>query len=153
MPPGIIMDANAAAVKKKSRRRDCPCSRDAASGKPGGRRNGPTASVLGDRLFVHGVGVLLRPDTEVRWTNRLDIWAVSRTNRLGFPDREPPSPKRAPAGCHIAIIGDSFVEALQVTIPEKFQVRLEEMAARELPALGVTNLSQNCLNNISSEAS
>ena len=93
--------------------------------------HGPTA-------FVPGVGVMLPPDTEIRWTNQLDFWTVSRTNRLGFLDREPPSPQRAAESCHIAVIGDSFVEARQVPIPEKFHVRLEEKAARELPHLDVT---------------
>ena len=88
--------------------------------------------------FVPGVGVMLPPDTEVRWTNQLDFWTVSRTNRLGFLDREPPSPQRAAESCHIAVIGDSFVEARQVPIPEKLHVRLEERAARELPHLDVT---------------
>ena len=36
------------------------------------------------------------------------------------------------------MIGDSFVEAREVPIPEKFHVRLEDMAARELPHLDVT---------------
>jgi len=89
-------------------------------------------------VFVPGVGVLLRPDTEIRWTNGLDFWTVSRTNSLGFLDREPPSPERAAESCHVTMIGDSFVEARQVAIPEKFHVRLEEMAARELPHLDVT---------------
>ena len=89
-------------------------------------------------VFVPGVGLLLRPDSEVRWTNGLDFWAVSRTNRLGFLDREPPSPERAAKGCHIAVIGDSFVEAKEVPIPSKFHVRLEELTARELPGLDVT---------------
>ena len=89
-------------------------------------------------VFVPGVGLLLRPDSEVRWTNDLDFWTVSRTNRLGFLDREPPSPERTAKGCHIAMIGDSFVEAKEVPIHDKFHVRLEEMAARELPALDVT---------------
>ena len=90
------------------------------------------------QVFVPDVGVMLRPDSEVRWTDGLDFWTASRTNRLGFLDREPPSPERAAQGCHIAMIGDSFVEAREVSIPEKFHVRLEEMAARELPALDVT---------------
>ena len=90
------------------------------------------------RIFVPGVGMLLRPDTEIRWTNGLDFWTVSRTNSLGFLDREPPSPERATEHCHIAMIGDSFVEAMQVPIAQKFHVRLEEMAARELPALAIT---------------
>ena len=89
-------------------------------------------------VFVPGVGLMRPPDTEIRWTNNLDFWTVSRTNRLGFLDREPPSPERAAASCHITMIGDSFVEARQVSIPEKFHVRLEEMAARELPHLDVT---------------
>ena len=89
-------------------------------------------------VFVPGVGVLLRPDTEIRWTNGHDAWTVTRTNRLGFPDRAPPSLERAAEGCHVVMIGDSFVAANEVSIPEKFHVRFEEMAARELPALGVT---------------
>ena len=90
------------------------------------------------KVFVPGVGVMLRPDSEVRRTDGLDFWTASRTNRLGFLDREPPSPERAAQGCHITVIGDSFVAAREVPIPEKFHVRLEEMAARELPALDVT---------------
>ena len=89
-------------------------------------------------VFVPGVGAIRPPDTEIRWTNNLDFWTVSRTNRLGFLDREPSSPERAAQGCHITMIGDSFVEARQVSIMEKFQIRLEERAARELPHLDVT---------------
>ena len=89
-------------------------------------------------VFVPGVGILLRPDTEIRWTNGLDFWTVSLTNSLGFLDRELPSPERAAEHCHIAMIGDSFVEAIEVSIAQKFHIRLEEMAARELPALAIT---------------
>ena len=89
-------------------------------------------------VFVPGVGLMLPPDAEVRWTDELDLWTVSRTNRLGFLDREPPSPERAAESCHVAVIGDSFVEAKEVPIADKFHVRLEEMAARALPALDVT---------------
>ena len=98
----------------------------------------PFRGVDAPTVFVPGVGVLLRPDVEIRWTNKLDFWTVSRTNSLGFLDREPPSPERAAESCHVAMIGDSFVEAREVPIPEKFHVRLEEMAARELPHLDVT---------------
>ena len=45
--------------------------------------------------------------------------------------------ERAAASCHIAIIGDSYVEALQVPIADKFHVRLEKLAARELRHLDV----------------
>ena len=95
-------------------------------------RNWPTMH------FVPGAGLTYDPDVEVYWTNQRDFWAVSRTNSLGFLDREPVSAERAAASCHVAMIGDSFVEAREVPIVEKFHVRLEELAARELPHLDVT---------------
>ena len=88
--------------------------------------------------FVPDAGYLRPPNTEIRHTNRLDFWNVSRTNGLGFLDREPPSPERAAATCHVSIIGDSFVEALEVPIEDKLQVRLEELAASRLPRLEIT---------------
>ena len=88
--------------------------------------------------FVPNVGLLRPPNTEIRHTNLRDYWNVSRTNSLGFLDREPPNPERAAATCHISMIGDSFVEAKQVPIRDKFHVRLEELAAEELPHLDIT---------------
>ncbi len=88
--------------------------------------------------FVPNVGFLWPPNTEIRFTNGLDFWNVSRTNSLGFLDREPPRPERAAATCHISMIGDSFVEAKHVPIHDKFHVRLEELAADEFPHLNVT---------------
>ena len=88
--------------------------------------------------FIPNEGLLRPPNTEIRHTNRRDFWNVSRTNSLGFLDREPPSPERAAATCHISVIGDSFVEATEVPIRDKFQVRFEELAAGELPHLDIT---------------
>ena len=84
------------------------------------------------------VGGIFAPNAEVRHTNGLDFWTISRTNTLGFPDRESIGIERAAASCHITMIGDSYVEALQVPIADKFHVRLEELAARELRHLDVT---------------
>ncbi len=84
------------------------------------------------------VGGIFKPNAEVRYTNGLDFWTISRTNSLGFPDREPIGLERAAASCHIAVIGDSYVEALQVSIADKFHVRLEELAAQQLRHLDVT---------------
>ena len=67
-----------------------------------------------------------------------DYWTVQRANSLGFLDREPIDPRRAAESCHIAAIGDSFVEAAEVPIADKFHVRLEALAARTLPDLDIT---------------
>ena len=88
--------------------------------------------------FVDGVGPIRKPNSELRYANwNNENWVISRTNSLGFLDREPVSAERAAAGCHIAFIGDSFVESREVPIADKFHVRLEEMAARELPRLDI----------------
>ncbi len=85
-----------------------------------------------------GVGMIRPPLGEMRYTNESEFWQVSRANSLGFLDREPPAPARAAASCHVTLIGDSFVEAKEVPIADKAQVRLEELAAREAPGLDVT---------------
>ena len=90
------------------------------------------------KRFVPNVGILGKPDTKVRWTNNLDFWTISRTNSLGFLDREPLSPEQAAASCHIAMIGDSFVEAKEVPLANKSHVRLEDLASRQLPRLNIT---------------
>ena len=84
------------------------------------------------------IGRTLTPNAELRWTNRLDFWTESRTNSLGFLDREPIGLERAAASCHIAMIGDSYVEAREVPIADKFHIRLEELAAEELRHLDIT---------------
>ena len=71
--------------------------------------------------FVSGVGTLYEPHAEVRYTNNLDFWTTQRANSLGFLDREPPDPERAAASCHVAVFGDSFVEASQVPIADKLK--------------------------------
>ena len=88
--------------------------------------------------FVPKVGMILKPNAEMRWTNHSDFWTISRTNSLGFLDREPISSERAAESCHIAVIGDSFVEAKEMPIADKFHIRLEERAARQLPHLDIT---------------
>ncbi len=88
--------------------------------------------------FVPGVGVLGEPHTEVRWTDERDFRTISRTNRLGFLDREPPPADEPAKGCRLTLIGDSFVEAKQVALAEKVQLRLEELAARDLPEAALT---------------
>ena len=88
--------------------------------------------------FEPGVGWRLEPGQTVRWTNWRDFWTVSRTNSQGFLDREPVPPARARRTCHVTVIGDSFVEAREVPIADKFHIVLEALAAAELPRLRVT---------------
>ena len=88
--------------------------------------------------FIPGTGTVRKPFAEIRTTNAVDFWTVSRTNSWGFLDREPISRERASASCHVAMIGDSFVEGREVAIPDKFHVQLEALAARERPDWNVT---------------
>ena len=102
------------------------------------RRSLPFVTNRAPLRFVPGVGVLLEPHQEVWHTNLRDYWTISRTNRLGFVDREPAAPERAASSCHIALVGDSFIEAREVEASVKVQVQLEELAARERPDLDIT---------------
>ena len=88
--------------------------------------------------FAPGVGLLYEPGAEARWTSHNEFWVAQRANRWGFLDREPLSPEQAAQTCHIAFIGDSFVEAKEVPIADKFHVRLEELTARALPRLNIS---------------
>ena len=110
----------------------------AAAGETWLRLNAPFLYPVSPSRFAPGVGVLYEPHAEVRHTNHLDFWTTQRANSLGFLDREPPDPARAAASCHVAFVGDSFVEAREVAIADKLQVRLEALAADALPELDVT---------------
>ena len=110
----------------------------AAAGESWFRLTVPFAANAHPSQFVPGVGLIRKPFAEMRHTNNFDAWNVSRTNSLGFLDREPIDPERAAESCHITMIGDSFVEAREVPVPEKFHVQLEALAARERPELDVT---------------
>ena len=94
--------------------------------------------------FEPGVGLLNEPGAEVRWTRHAEFWVAQRANRWGFLDREPPPPEQAAQTCHVAFIGDSFVEALEVPVADKFHVRLEELAARALPRLDISTSAFGC---------
>lgn len=98
----------------------------------------PFAHSTASTFFVPNVGILYRPHSVVRFTNDLDFWTESVSNSLGFLAREPPSSKRAEESCHIAVIGDSFVEARQVPLANRFPVLLESLANRSFPGLDVS---------------
>lgn len=88
------------------------------------------------KRFVEGVGPLFLPGSETRATDGRHFWTVSTVNALGFVDRPPP-PEPQP-GCHVTVIGDSFVTARQVAHADKLHAVLETEAAQALPQLGIT---------------
>lgn len=81
--------------------------------------------------FDARVGFRFVPGETVRWSNFLDYATETKVNRLGFLDREPKQP--ADDEFRIVVLGDSFVEAAQVTIEQKFHVLLEEQLRAALP--------------------
>ena len=88
------------------------------------------------KWFAEGVGQLFLPGSETRATDGRHFWTVSTVNALGFVDRPvPPGPQ---PGCHVTVIGDSFVTARQVAHADKLHVVLETEAAKALPHLGIT---------------
>ena len=89
--------------------------------------------------FHPKAGNIRQPNAQMRWTNpHSEFFVVEKINSLGFLDREPLNPEQRETGCHIAFIGDSFVEAKEVAIADKFHVQLERLAAKELPDLNIT---------------
>ncbi|MBI5849897.1 MAG: SGNH/GDSL hydrolase family protein [Planctomycetes bacterium] len=86
----------------------------------------PFADNVWPGRFDPTVGFVFQPGAVVRQTNLFDYCIEQRTNGLGFLDREvgaevPPGTRR------IVVLGDSFVEAVQVPIEAKFHVVLERL--------------------------
>lgn len=98
----------------------------------------PFSTVIWPTRFDSRIGFLFEPGAEVATTNNFDYWTRQRANSLGFLDREPVPQERRAGGCHLVFIGDSFVEAHQVTLDQKVQVVLEKLAVEKLPSLKLT---------------
>lgn len=75
--------------------------------------------------FDARLGFVFKPNARVTHTNGLDFKATDRSNPSGFLDRPFPPAKRTPNECRVAFLGDSFLEAAQVKIPQKLQVLFE----------------------------
>lgn len=84
--------------------------------------------------FDPAFGFSLAPNATVRQTNLTDYCVEQQTNSLGFLDREPVVRVAADTR-RIVVLGDSFVEAVQVPVAAKFFVQLEHrLRARQTKA-------------------
>ena len=91
--------------------------------------------------FSPNVGHTLLPGATLKHTNGTDYWQEHKINSIGFLDREPPNKSKKPNECRVAIIGDSFVEAVQVPLAKKFQVILENNLEQQHPDIDFTTLA------------
>lgn len=82
--------------------------------------------------FIDTVGFTFKPGDTARLTNGIDFWVSEKVNSLGFLDSEPALPK-PPGRFRILLVGDSFVEAVQVPIAQKLQTLLAEDLNRRFP--------------------
>ena len=88
--------------------------------------------------FVPRVGLLYKPKSVVYATNGLEFWIKSKVNSIGFLERESRTTERPEKSCHIAFIGDSFVENREVKLADRFSVITEDIAKVDLPDLDIT---------------
>ena len=87
------------------------------------------------------VGTTFVPGSKVVFTNGLDFHVEEQVNEAGFLDRPLPPLAKPRGACRIAFVGDSFIEAAQVPIRQKVQVRVEELAKVRWPALEVEGMA------------
>ncbi len=100
------------------------------------RRRYPFVDSTWPGEFDQQVGFRFAAGSEIRRTNLFDYCVVQHANSLGFLDREP-----APLAAHqrrVVVLGDSFVEAVQVPLDDKFHVRLEQDLGQRGQAVATT---------------
>lgn len=106
------------------------------------------ADGFGAWSFVPAVGSIHLPNALSLDTNRFDYCVEQRSNSLGFLDAEPPhSFDSIQDRLRIALVGDSFVEASQVSLSDKVQTLLRKKLTdagieASVLAWGISNLGQ-----------
>ena len=92
-------------------------------------------------LYDQDIGTTLSPNRTMRWTNRLDYDNWVTTNSQGFHDTEHGLQKQA-GTYRILVLGDSFIEALQLPIAKTFTKILETRLNQRInrPKIEVINL-------------
>jgi hypothetical protein len=108
----------------------------------------PVSEVVTPMSFRPDVGPTYDPGGIIKFTNGIEFWTTTKINSLGFADAEPALPK--PDGTfRVLLVGDSFVDALQVPVAQKAQTLLAEELRRRHPgrkfdavALGLSGTGQ-----------
>ncbi len=78
----------------------------------------PKSEVVWASRFSEDVGFTFMPGASIKYTNGVEYWTNDKVNSLGFLDYEPVIPK--PAGTYrVLVVGDSFVEAVQLPLRKK----------------------------------
>ena len=94
----------------------------------------PTWSTDVPRVWTPDLGLLFKPGAEFRYWMRDPAQTiydnVQKANGWGFLDREPPG--KADSDVRVLILGDSFVEALQVGMEDKIGRVLERLLSEQL---------------------
>jgi hypothetical protein len=96
----------------------------------------PFTSSQGQGRHDAVAGNLFMPGAEVHATNHAEYWVRAKANSLGFLDREPAIPK-PPGTFRVLLLGDSFVEAVQVPLEKKVQVVLEGGLRKAYPSRAI----------------
>jgi len=99
--------------------------------------------------FVPSIGWRFQPGAEIRSTNGVSYWTVTRANSIGFLDKEPAIPK-PPGTFRVLVVGDSFIENVRVNLEDRLQTVLAKKIEQEMPgkkidivALGYSGTGQS----------
>jgi hypothetical protein len=92
-------------------------------------------------VYDQNIGTKLLPNQRARWTSRHDYNNLVRVNNEGFHDRDH-NLEKSPRVYRVVVLGDSFVEALQVPLENGFSALLEKGLNGLIPnkAVEVINL-------------
>jgi hypothetical protein len=93
-------------------------------------------------IYDSDVGTTLAPSQSMRWTNRFDFDNIVNTNSAGFHDVEH-SQAKTDDTFRILLLGDSYMEALQVPIALGFSQQLQSRLRNEIshPKVEIINLA------------
>ncbi len=82
--------------------------------------------------FNPRLGFVFKPNSTLKWSNVIDYSVTQKANSVGFLDYEHSFEK--PRGTYrVLLLGDSFIEAVQVETKDKIQAILQEKLQKKYP--------------------